>query len=371
MGILRHPLALLQRGKFRSVPEQCPATVPLPLQALHARHSSSQTPHFHGRTADWFGKQGQSFSPRDAFAAKGNPGWLSARSAAEHRRRSSTGRQGENAVVGMSPPRELRGRPGPKYARESSIRSAHSTKGGSRAGGALAEGASGEGEARARTQRGLRLSTECVRFDQTSAFQDRGADLTSAAQRMGENSLVTSLSVGCCEAADEFAAALGAALGSNSTLRTLNLWDNRIGAAGATALGKGMEQNSSLQDLNLRSNSLGPDGALGLAKGLMQPGCVLRTLHLRYNAIGDGGATALATMLLRNKSLAELDVSRNRVRSDGVDAIMKARAAPAASARAGRPIRGIRARGGSLSARGECAGRRCGATAASRLSACG
>ena len=37
-------------------------------------------------------------------------------------------------------------------------------KGGSRAGGALAEGASGEGEARARTQRGLRLSTECVRF---------------------------------------------------------------------------------------------------------------------------------------------------------------------------------------------------------------
>jgi hypothetical protein len=164
VGILRHPLALLQRGKFRSVPEQCPATVPLPLQALHARHSSSQTPHFHGRTADWFGKQGQSFSPRDAFAAKGNPGWLSARSAAEHRRRSSTGRQGESAVVGMSPPRELRGRPGPKYARESSIRSAHSTKGGSRAGGALAEGASGEGEARARTQRGLRLSTECVRF---------------------------------------------------------------------------------------------------------------------------------------------------------------------------------------------------------------
>lgn len=70
--------------------------------------------------------------------------------------------------------------------------------------------------------------------------------------------------------------------------------------------------------LALNGNHLVDSDVALLADALSHTGCALQSLLLSYNAIGVLGSTLLATALRENTRLRVLDLSHNRIGSDGV-----------------------------------------------------
>jgi Ran GTPase-activating protein (RanGAP) involved in mRNA processing and transport len=101
------------------------------------------------------------------------------------------------------------------------------------------------------------------------------------------------------------AKALADALKSNTALTTLNLSNNSIHDLGAVALACALSSNQTLDTLKLGSSSIRDKGAKFLIA------CnSLKVLCLAGNSITTGCLMELANKLKSNKSLEELDVSR-------------------------------------------------------------
>ncbi|XP_034355471.1 ribonuclease inhibitor isoform X1 [Arvicanthis niloticus] len=79
-----------------------------------------------------------------------------------------------------------------------------------------------------------------------------------------------------------------------------------------------LTKNRSLLELQMSSNPLGDLGVLELCKALGQPDTVLRVLWLGDCDVTDSGCSSLATVLLANRSLRELDLSNNCMGDSGV-----------------------------------------------------
>jgi len=84
-------------------------------------------------------------------------------------------------------------------------------------------------------------------------------------------------------------------------------------------------RDSSLEDLDLGRNRIGSVGCNALASLLRDPNNNLHTLDLSYNQIGDDGAVAIANSLATNTKLKTLLIHQNRFndQSDVIDILSK------------------------------------------------
>jgi len=89
---------------------------------------------------------------------------------------------------------------------------------------------------------------------------------------------------------------------------------------GAREIQSFLLRNSSLAKLDISRNRLGPQRTMEIAKGLTMNRS-LKNLRMNINRIGARGAQLLAKMLINNHSLEELELSYNEIFNDGVQVL--------------------------------------------------
>ena len=111
---------------------------------------------------------------------------------------------------------------------------------------------------------------------------------------------------------------------AHSTVKVLDLSYNDIGVNGAKYLGSVLsKKNCTIVELNLNENALCGDGVDHLARAL-ETNTSLKTLQLERNYLDNQATKAIGLILLKNKSLERLDVSRALFdKSEGYDEIAK------------------------------------------------
>ncbi|CAM4688641.1 unnamed protein product [Lepidochelys kempii] len=104
---------------------------------------------------------------------------------------------------------------------------------------------------------------------------------------------------------------------SNSNLKTLNFEECDLTDTCCGDLATLLRTNQSLTDLKLGGNKLGDAGVKLLCEGLKQ-NCKLQSLNLEECGVADAGCGDLAAVLRTSQSLAELDLSGNKLGDAGV-----------------------------------------------------
>lgn len=99
-------------------------------------------------------------------------------------------------------------------------------------------------------------------------------------------------------------------------MHTLNLHDCKIALKPAEVLTQAITASKRLQELDLGGTKLGTEAALRLAKFLSRQGSVVKKLDLEGSYIGDMGGVGMAQMMVWNKSLEQLNLSRNELSQD-------------------------------------------------------
>jgi len=122
-----------------------------------------------------------------------------------------------------------------------------------------------------------------------------------------------------------------AALLAHDQLESLYVDCNRLGDEGVAVLAEGLAANTKLKRLSLASNRIGPEGMRALAVVLaVHPSLTFVNLGWTRatsdvgeagNTLGDEGAAVLGELLAGDPVLRALDISRNRIGPDGLDAV--------------------------------------------------
>ncbi|XP_043826129.1 ribonuclease inhibitor isoform X2 [Dromiciops gliroides] len=79
-----------------------------------------------------------------------------------------------------------------------------------------------------------------------------------------------------------------------------------------------LEKNRTLRELQLSTNMLEDDGIEQMSRGLMHPDCSIQSLWLGDCELSDKCCGTLAAILLANHTLKELDLSNNRMGDEGI-----------------------------------------------------
>ena len=127
---------------------------------------------------------------------------------------------------------------------------------------------------------------------------------------------------------------MAALLPVSRAIRALSLAHNDMLAPGALALAPKLCGNASLAELDLTGNRVGPRGATALVEAVASgPVATLRVLRLGSNAIGDGAAAALRRLLGCSGALATLALPDNGMGEATAVAIASALETPACALR--------------------------------------
>ncbi|CAN0200521.1 unnamed protein product [Pylaiella littoralis] len=110
---------------------------------------------------------------------------------------------------------------------------------------------------------------------------------------------------------------LSTGLSGHPCLETLILDGNDIGYDGTQSLCESLLQNASLKTLTLRRNCLLADSAQRLAGLLLRNGAI-ETLDLAYNPVGAEGLRRLSAFLFRNTRVETLGLRGCEIQPDGV-----------------------------------------------------
>ncbi|XP_006166882.2 LOW QUALITY PROTEIN: NACHT, LRR and PYD domains-containing protein 13 [Tupaia chinensis] len=145
------------------------------------------------------------------------------------------------------------------------------------------------------------------------------ASLLVSTQRM------TRLCLGFNRLRDDGVELLGAALAQpECTLQTLVLWFCQLGAPSCRHLSDALLRNRSLTQLNLSRNSLGDGGVALLCEALSRPDCSVQNLNLSDCAITRQGCQELANALKHNHNVQVLDLGNNDLQDEGVKPLCEA-----------------------------------------------
>ncbi|XP_072495658.1 ribonuclease inhibitor isoform X2 [Notamacropus eugenii] len=106
-------------------------------------------------------------------------------------------------------------------------------------------------------------------------------------------------------------------------LKTLWLWECDITAEGCRALAQVLKNKPCLTKLSLICNQLGDEGAELLCEALLDPGCQLEELWLRTCGFTVASCASFCTVLEKNRTLKELQLSTNMLEDVGIEQMSK------------------------------------------------
>ncbi|KAM9772486.1 NACHT, LRR and PYD domains-containing protein 3-like isoform 1-T3 [Syngnathus typhle] len=137
------------------------------------------------------------------------------------------------------------------------------------------------------------------------------------------------LDLGYNNLGDDGLEALAAGLAKlQCALQVLKLYGCKLSKKSCEALASVLSSPSSLRELNLSDNDLGDDGLEALAAGLAKPQCALQVLKLEECKLSKKSCEALASVLSSPGSLSELDLGDNDLRDYGLEALAAGLAKP-------------------------------------------
>ncbi|XP_033080417.1 NACHT, LRR and PYD domains-containing protein 13 [Trachypithecus francoisi] len=136
---------------------------------------------------------------------------------------------------------------------------------------------------------------------------------------------VTRLCLGFNQLQDDGIKLLCAALTHpKCALERLELWFCQLGAPSCRYLSDALLQNRSLAHLNLSKNRLGDEGVKFLCEALGRPDCNLQSLNLSGCSCTREGCRELANALRHNRNVKILDLGQNDLQDDGVKLLCEA-----------------------------------------------
>ncbi|XP_061133346.1 NACHT, LRR and PYD domains-containing protein 3-like isoform X3 [Syngnathus typhle] len=112
------------------------------------------------------------------------------------------------------------------------------------------------------------------------------------------------------------------------TLEVLELQWCRLSKKSCEALASVLSSSRTLSHLDLSRNDLRDDGLEALAAGLAKPQCTLQVLELMNCKLSEKSCEALASVLSSSRTLSHLDLSANGLRDDGLEALAAGLAKP-------------------------------------------
>ncbi|XP_074086789.1 ribonuclease inhibitor isoform X2 [Macrotis lagotis] len=106
-------------------------------------------------------------------------------------------------------------------------------------------------------------------------------------------------------------------------LKTLWLWECDITAEGCRVLAQVLKSKPCLKKLSLICNQLGDEGAELLCQALLDPSCQLEELWLRTCGFTVASCSSFSSVLEKNRSLRELQLSTNALEDAGIEQMSK------------------------------------------------
>ncbi|XP_031798394.1 ribonuclease inhibitor isoform X2 [Sarcophilus harrisii] len=106
-------------------------------------------------------------------------------------------------------------------------------------------------------------------------------------------------------------------------LKILWLWECDITAEGCRALAQVLKGKACLKKLSLICNQLGDQGAELLCQALLDPACQLEELWLRTCGFTVASCPSFCTLLEKNRTLKELQLSTNALEDAGIELMSK------------------------------------------------
>lgn len=99
-------------------------------------------------------------------------------------------------------------------------------------------------------------------------------------------------------------------------LQTLNLADNNLDDVGLTAIIRCVAKHSTLEVLDISQNTVSFASAKALGEYVGRPTCFLKSLRLSSAGIDDKQCASFVKVLMKNRMLKELDLSKNLLGKD-------------------------------------------------------
>lgn len=99
-------------------------------------------------------------------------------------------------------------------------------------------------------------------------------------------------------------------------LQTLNLADNNLDDVGLTAIIRCVAKHSTLEVLDISQNTVSFASAKALGEYVGRPTCFLKSLRLSSAGIDDKECASFVKVLMNNRMLKELDLSKNLLGKD-------------------------------------------------------
>ena len=111
-------------------------------------------------------------------------------------------------------------------------------------------------------------------------------------------------------------------------LRTLLLWECDVTAEGFEDLCCVLRAKQSLKELSLAANALKDEGARLLCESLLEPGYQLESLWVKTCSLTAASCPHFCSVLTKDRSLLELQMSSNPLGDEGVQELCKALSQP-------------------------------------------
>jgi hypothetical protein len=126
----------------------------------------------------------------------------------------------------------------------------------------------------------------------------------------------TSINLAHIGIGNQMAKVLAEALPTLPYLQAINLSDNNLEDDGLSAIIRAIAQHATIEIVDISQNIIGSEAAQALAEFVGNPDCKLQCLRMSDANIDDGECAAFVEVLMNNRHLKELDMSKNLLGKD-------------------------------------------------------
>jgi len=166
----------------------------------------------------------------------------------------------------------------------------------------------------------LFLASKIAHLNYLKSVEASGSRADTRLITLFNSEAVTDLHLDHRHIPEEAAVALAKTLPAHDETESLSLINTSMDDAAARHIGEVLEKLS-IKGLNLSRNKITSNGAQEIAKGIAANGS-LTELNLEDNLIDDAGVAALAANLAQKPAITSLNLNGNKIRAAGVRALV-------------------------------------------------